>query len=132
EPSPEPKDLPDVEPLARHLDQIRPLAVDAQRAVHGAGSHELLAEVDRLVEQGDHVPGRDVDALLVPLEAQDLVAIDAQREIVEDDGDGREDARRSDHRLRREWAISAMSRMCSGPEPQQAPTILQPTSSSAG
>ena len=61
-----------------------------------------------------------------------VVGIDAEGEPVEHDGPGGQNGRRTAHRFRRARTTSAMSRMCSGPEPQQAPTILQPTSSSAG
>src|SRR5262249_18790134 len=72
------------------------------------------------------------DAFLVALKAEDLVGLDAEGHRLEDDGVWREDAERVAHRRRRDRTTSAIRRMCSGVEPQHAPTMLQPASSSAG
>ncbi len=111
-----------------------PGASTGDGAVDEPRRHERLAERQRLVEErparrgvGTSTPG------LVALEAQDLVAVDAERQAVEDDGRwtrGRRCA--SVTAARRERTTSAMRRMCSGPEPQQPPTMLHPASSSAG
>ena len=85
-----------------------------------------MAEGERLVEEGEHVGGREIDAGLVALKAQDLVGVDGERNRVEN-----AERVHLDH-VRRRRTTSAMRLMCSGSEPQQAPTILQPASSNAG
>ena len=65
----------------------------------------------RLVEQRAHVGAGDVDPTLVALKPEDLVGVDGQGDVAED---------------------LSLGRMCSGFEPQQAPTMLQPAASSAG
>ena len=64
------------------------------RAVDQARRHQALPERERLLEDGHHHRARQVDALLVALEAQDLVAIDGERQSLEDDRGAGEEGER--------------------------------------
>src|SRR5262249_61993761 len=88
-------------------------------------------EGQRFVEERQHLGTRRVDGLLVPLEAQNLIGVDRERQAGENLGVG---GKQLSHygRFWRPRTTSAMRRMWSGLEPQQAPTILQPASRSAG
>ena len=130
--TPEPADMRDAQLLAGGLDVAGLLARDRDGAVHAARLHEPLAEGESLVEEGHDIIRGDIDPLLVALEAQDLVGIDANGQPLEDEGLGGPDGEDLAHRRRRERTTSAMRRTCAGPEPQQPPTMLQPASSSAG
>ena len=111
-----------------------PCPVTARGAIDRARLHEALAQRERLVEERLHLGGGHVDALLVALEAQHLVGVD-RAAAARRGRPARGAQTRTADRLtacRRARATSAMRRMCSGPEPQQPPTMLQPASSSAG
>src|SRR6266403_1643821 len=100
--------------------------VHRKPANDGARNHEPRALRERLVEERAHVRRRQIDALLVALEAEDLVGIDGERQVGEDLGAG------GQRYFLRRLTSSEIRPMCSGLEPQQAPTMLQPASSSAG
>src|SRR5262249_61877519 len=114
------------------LEETPALAGHLHRPVDDAGLDERLGEAERLLEESEDGGVRNVHALFVALEAEDFVTIHSQGYVVQNGGAGRADGERRAHLLRRERATSAMRRMCSGPEPQQPPTMLQPTSRSAG
>jgi len=77
EPSPEPPDLGNVKPLAAGLDQMGGLSGGGDAAIDDARGHQPLPQSHCLIEEPQDLPGRDVHALLVPLETKHLVAIDA-------------------------------------------------------
>src|SRR2546422_10273327 len=108
-------------------DLVAVAAGDGQPADYRARLHEAPPECLRLVEEGQGLATRDGEPRLVALEAQDLVRIDLESDVGQNTG--RVGGRRHVLRLR---TTSAIRRMCSGLEPQQAPTMLHPASSSAG
>src|SRR5438552_1957462 len=92
----------------------------------GAPGHQSRALGERVVEGRADVRRGNVRAFLIALEAKDLVRIDGERQVAEDLH------ALAQHYVLRDRTACAMSRMCSELEPQHAPTMLQPASSSAG
>src|SRR4029453_17875509 len=123
---PQPADGGDVPSPPARLDEIRPLPRHGDGAVHDTRLHQRLADAQRLVAEREDGGIPHIHPLSVALESEHVVAIHAQGDVVTDGGTGRADVKRRAHLLRRERTTSAMWRMCWGPEPQQAPTILQP------
>src|SRR4029453_4350806 len=118
---PQPADGGDVPSPPARLDEIRPLPRHGDGAVHDTRLHQRLADAQRLVEKGEDGGHRPIHALSVALESEHVVAIHAQRDIVEDGGNGRADVERRAHLLRRGGTTSAVGGNGWGPGPQAGP-----------
>src|SRR5216117_2788499 len=125
--------LHDALPISAGLDRVGAARRDRQPAEHRAGVDEAPSEGERLVEERAHVRARRLTRLLVPLEAEHFVGVDLQRQGRQDARIGGELRAQALHlRGLRPRTTSRMRRMCSGFEPQHAPTMSQPASRSAG
>src|SRR5439155_8596097 len=130
--SPALSDLRNPERHATGLEKVSVLAGDGEPAHDGARFHQRAPEGERLVEEPPHLGAGEVRVALVALEAQDLGGVDLEGDVREDAGLGRGVLARHAPRRPAARTTAAMRSMCSGFEPQQAPTMLQPASSSAG
>src|SRR5882724_12150901 len=128
--SPQAADVGDGQRGVAGLDRAGALAPHREPAHDGARRHEASPQRERLVEERPHVRARNVGRFLVALEAEHLGRVDGERERGKN---ARRRGKQRAHRFgRRPRTISAMRRMCSGLDPQHAPTMLHPASSSAG
>ena len=127
--TPRPRDAGDGERDVVEGEAVGGLAPDRRPPNDGPRLHEGVAQRGRLLEQRADVGTGDVDAALVALKTQDLVGIDGEGDVGED---LRLERRPHPAHVLRRRTISEMRLMCSALEPQQAPTMLQPASRSAG
>src|SRR6266436_8168209 len=128
--APQAADVRDRQRDAAGVDRVGALPRDRQPADDGARRDEAPPQGERVLEERQHLRAGGVDGRLVSLEAEHFVGVDRQRERREDSWRGGQ--LRGHFGGRRRLTISAIRRMCSGFEPQQAPTMLHPTSRSAG